>query len=145
MRNKFALIIAIVLFNLIPNTAEADYISEEELSKFAAVLFEIHSTQDEDAYLRLSHPMCPDLPEWRIKASIEDKWIKKDTNRISFKKPSDIFDFDVLNFKVKPEAVIEFQVMTQGTDQQIELVTVYPVAKYNQEIKFIEYPCFEPK
>ena len=138
--------ILVIIFSLILFTPVFADITEIELKQFGQKIFDIHARKAKDEYLALIHPDCPaPIPE-AIEWTFSSRWLKNEDHDIRIKDVSESYDMSQLNFKVKPEAALEFQTwMISESNTKEELVTGFPVAKYKGELKVLDYPCFEPK
>jgi hypothetical protein len=121
-------------------------ISESDLKVLAEKILALQAKQDQKGYLKLIHPECP-LPEKeRLKSSFSSKWLTDKPYYIRYPNVMDSYDMKVLTFDVEPEAAIEIQVWTMdSTGDTIQLVTGFPVARHNNTLKILDYPCFRLK
>ncbi len=121
-------------------------ISESELKAFGEQIVALQAKQDQKGYLKLIHPKCPLPGKERLKWSFSSQWLTDKPYDIRFPNLTDSYDMTQLDFKVEPEAAIEIQIWTKdASGEVIELVTGVPVAKHKNQIKIVDYPCFQPK
>ena len=143
---KYLLFLAFCVSSLSYVSVANAEISESELKAFAEKVIALQAKQDQKGYLKLIHPQCPLPGKERLKWSFSSKWLTDKPYDIRFPNVTDSYDMTQLVFKVEPEAAIEIQIWTEdASGETIELVTGVPVAKHKNQIKIIDYPCFEPK
>jgi len=142
----FTAVAAVFLCALAGIGAAAAQIPEQELKAFADKIYDIHARQAKEEFTDLVHPDCPPPVAARLDHMFSKKWLKDEAHDIRLKEVGDMFDLEKLNFHVAPEAAIEFQTWTQqqGRDN-IELVTGFAVARHQDGLRLLPYPCFEPK
>lgn len=142
---KLSLLAASACLVLGLDSLRAEDLPPERLEEFSQVIFAVHSQQDREAYSQLIHPSCPEIPEWRIEASLKNQWIEGENNDFRFKEVDEVFAPNWV-FDVEPVKVIEYQVMTLREDgSQIELTGNYVIANYGDELRVLEYPCLRPE
>lgn len=120
--------------------------SEAELIAFGENLVDIHARQAKDEYLELIHPDCPAPASEALDSTFSSKWLADQPYDIRVKSVADTFDLNILAFQVSPEFSLEIQVWFKevGKDKA-ELSTVFPIAKYNDQFRIVDYPCFDVK
>ena len=146
MKNYLSLLAVMCGFLFVSIPQAFAEISEAELKAFGQKLYDIHARQAKEEYLELIHPDCPAPISEAIEWTFSSKWLKNEEHDIRIKDVNDAYDMKQLDFKVKPEAALEFQTWTMSeTKTKEELVTGFPIAKHKGGLRVIDYPCFEPK
>lgn len=142
VKNISLFIIASILLNWNAIT----HASDDELIAFGETLVDIHARQAKDEYLKLIHPDCPaPIPE-ALDSTFSNKWLTDQPYQIRIKSVEDTFDLNILAFQVKPEFSLEIQVWFKEVGKvKAELSTVFPIAKFNDQLKIVDYPCFDVK
>ena len=102
-----------------------------------------HQKSNEKLFRKLIHPKCP-VDDAKIRSNLMIPWTSR--YQVRDKKVEESFDLTKINFHVKPEAVLEYQVWTKTVQgPEIELIKAFPIARYRGKWKILEYPCFEPR
>lgn len=145
MKKIFLLALSLVLITF-PAIAQEKPEMTPELETFSHKIVAAFASGEKDAYMGILHPDCPAPVEARMDWQLSSKW-KPDTADIRLRNLAAAYDRNQLEFQIEPEEyVIEFQVMTVKPDgSERELVTNYPVAIHEGELKILDFPCFGPK
>ena len=142
MKKNVLLAFCISMFLSFPALAQGN---EADLYAFSKKIIEVFSSGDKEAYMDILHPQCPAPNPDRLAWQLSSRW-QKDRVDSRIKKLAEAYDREQLDFIVEPQYALEFQVWILRSDgREIELVTGYPIALHDGEMKILDYPCFEPK
>ncbi len=140
---KNLLLLAAIVF-ISTNASATEQVETADLDAFAKKVIEVFASGEESQYMSILHPNCPTPNPARLNWQLSKKW-QADKAQYSIANLAKAYDREQLTFVVEPEYALNFQVWTIGKGEEIELVTGYPVASHEGELKIIDYPCFEPK